>query len=218
MAEMTSADLLLEWARFGWAYRKLGQRPKAERDWYAGRVKYELGLILEKDFQDVFLVVSDAIRWAKDHGIVVGPGRGSVAASVVAWLLRIHEVDPYQHPGLLFERFLDSSRADPPDIDTDFEDERRWEVREYLEGKYGRECVGQVGNFIRYRGKNALLDVCRVHNIPAQAKEAVSSLVIERSGGDSRFDATLADTVGMFPQAQAAFDAFPDMWKATPAG
>jgi DNA polymerase-3 subunit alpha len=124
-------------------------------------------------------------------------------------------VDPYRHPGLLFERFLDSSRADPPDIDTDFEDERRGEVREYLESKYGRGCVGQVGNFIRYRGKNALVDVARVYRIPSAAKETVSNLVVERSGGDSRFDATLEDTVEMFPNAKAAFEAFPDLWKAT---
>lgn len=212
---MTSQELLVLWCRFGWKFRGLSSRPKEERDWYAERVRYEIGLINEKDFADVFLVVSDAIRWAKDHHIAVGPGRGSVAASVVAWLLRIHEIDPYRHPGLLFERFLDSSRADPPDIDTDFEDDRRSEVRGYLEAKYGRECVGQVGNFIRYRGKNSLVDIARVHQVPIAAKETVANLIIERSGGDSRFDASLEDTVSMFPNAQAVFDAYPDLWKAT---
>jgi DNA polymerase III subunit alpha len=212
---VNSADLLTQWCRFGWKYRRIGERSQEEQDWYANRVKYELGLILEKDFCDIFLVVSDAIRWAKDNGIAVGPGRGSVAASVVAWLLRIHEVDPKAHPGLLFERFLDSSRADPPDIDTDFEDDRRGEVREYLERKYGRESVGQVGNFIRYRGKNSLADVARVYNIPHWAKETVGNLLVERSGGDSRFDASIEDTVGMFPNAKAVFDQFPDLWKAT---
>ena len=205
MATLTSEELLWTWCREGWRYRHLAERPKAERDWYAERVKYEVGLILQKDFQDVFLVVSDAIRWAKDHGIAVGPGRGSVAASVVAWLLRIHEVDPRQHPGLLFERFLDASRADPPDIDTDFEDDRRHEVREYLERKYGRECVGQVGNFIRYRGKNSIVDIARVYEIPPGATEIVKNLIVERSGGDSRFDASLEDTAKMFPNAAKIF-------------
>lgn len=214
-ATLSSEDLLWHWAREGWRFRGIGSRPQAEQDWYAERVRYEVGLILKKDFQDVFLVVSDAIRWAKDNGIAVGPGRGSVAASVVAWLLRIHEVDPYRHPGLLFERFLDESRADPPDIDTDFEDDRRHEVREYLETKYGRECVGQVGNFIRYRAKNALVDIARVHNIPLAAKEAVANLIVERSGGDSRFDSSLADTVAMFPAAKAVFEQWPDFWHAT---
>lgn len=212
---MDSSELLLEWCRFGWKYRGVGKLPKEEQDWYAERVRYELNMITEKDFSDVFLVVSDAIRWAKDNGIAVGPGRGSVAASVVAWLLRIHEIDPYRHPGLLFERFLDSTRADPPDIDTDFEDDRRAEVRAYLEKKYGRECVGQVGNFIRYRGKNALVDVARVYQVPVAAKEIVSNLIVERSGGDSRFDASLEDTVAMFPNAKNVFDNFPDLWKAT---
>lgn len=212
---MNSAELLLEWCRQGWSYRNIGDRPRKERDWYAERVKYEYGLIVERDFQDVFLVVSDAIRWAKDNGIVVGPGRGSVAASVVAWLIRIHEVDPYRHPGLLFERFLDATRADPPDIDTDFEDDRRHLVREYLERKYGRECVGQVGNFIRYRGKNSLVDVARVYGVPHIAKEIVSNLLVERSGGDSRFNATIADTVDMFPNAKKVFDDWPQLWQAT---
>ena len=215
MATLTSEELLWTWCREGWRYRHLAERPKAERDWYAERVKYEVGLILQKDFQDVFLVVSDAIRWAKDHGIAVGPGRGSVAASVVAWLLRIHEVDPRQHPGLLFERFLDASRADPPDIDTDFEDDRRHEVREYLERKYGRECVGQVGNFIRYRGKNSIVAIARVYEIPPGATEIVKNLIVERSGGDSRFDASLEDTAKMFPNAAKIFEQFPKLWEAT---
>lgn len=215
MPDLDSKELLLQWCRFGWRYRGIHLRPKVEQDWYAERVKYELGMITEKDFQDLFLVVSDAIRWAKDNGIAVGPGRGSVAASVVAWLIRIHEIDPYQHPGLLFERFLDTSRIDPPDIDTDFEDDRRGEVREYLERKYGRQCVGQVGNFVRYRGKNSLVDVARVYGIPLAAKETVANLIVERSGGDSRFSSSIEDTVAMFPNAAAVFETFPRLWQAT---
>lgn len=212
--KLNAEELLTEWCRMGWRYRKIGSRPKEEQAWYAERVKYELHLMLEKDLADFFLFTSDAIRWAKDNGIPIGPGRGSVAASVVAWLLRITEIDPYRYQGMLFERFLDVSRADPPDIDTDCSDDRRDEVREYLAGKYGPECVGQVANFIRYRGKNSLVDVARVYNIPHAAKETVSNLIIERSGGDSRFDTSLQDTVAMFPNAKAVFDEFPDLWKA----
>jgi DNA polymerase III subunit alpha len=211
---MNSEDLLWEWLRMGWKFRQMSSRPKVEQDWCLERIHYEVGLIIKKDFQDVFLVVSDAIRFAKDHGIAVGPGRGSVAASVVAWLLRIHEVYPYAHPGLLFERFLDTSRADPPDIDTDFEDDRRHEVREYLEAKYGAECVGQVGNFTRYRAKNSLLDVARVYRLPFDAKDVVANLIVERSGGDSRFDNSLEDTVNMFPAAKAVFEEHPQFWQA----
>jgi len=174
-----------------------------------------MGLILEKKLADFFLFTSDAIRWAKDQGIPIGPGRGSTAASVVAWMLRITEIDPYKYQGMLFERFLDVSRADPPDIDVDCSDERREDVYNYLASKYGSECVGHVGNFVRYRGKNSLVDIARVYNIPFAAKETISNLIIERSGGDSRFDTSLEDTAAMFPNAKEMFDRFPDLWKAT---
>lgn len=211
----TSEELLVEWCRQGWRYRKLGQRPQSEQDWYAGKIKYELDMMLSKDLADFFLATSDMVRWAKDNGIPMGPGRGSVAASVVAWLLRITEVDPIRYPSLLFERFLDVTRTDPPDIDLDISDERRHELRAYMGARYGSECVGTVANFVRYRGKNSLADVARVYNVPIGAKETVSNLLIERSGGDSRFDASLADTVDMFPAAAEVFAAFPDLWKAT---
>jgi hypothetical protein len=181
-----------------------------------------MGLISPKDFVDFLLVTSDMVRWAKDyrgpeapHGIPMGPGRGSVAASVVAWILRITEVDPYRYPNLLFERFIDVTRSDPPDIDLDISDEHRYLVRDYMADRYGADCVATVANFVRYRGKNSLADVARVYNVPSYAKEIVSGLVIERSGGDSRFDATLGDTIALFPAAQEVFDQYPDLWKAT---
>jgi DNA polymerase-3 subunit alpha len=210
-----SAELLTQWCRFGWKYRGIHKRPQADQDWYAARVKYELALMLEKNLSDFMLFTSDAIRWAKDNGIPIGPGRGSTAASVVAWLLRITEIDPHRYQGMLFERFLDVSRADPPDIDIDCSDERRGDVRDYLAAKYRAECVGQVANFIRYRAKNSLVDIARVYNIPIAAKETVAGLIIERSGGDSRFDSSLADTVDMFPAAKEIFDRYPEFWKAT---
>lgn len=207
--------MLWEWCRFGWHYRKIGTRPKAVRDWYTDRIRYEMGVILEKDFADYFLMVSDAIRYGKDNGVAFGPGRGSVAASVVAWLIRITEIDPHKHQDMLFERFIDISRADPPDIDIDCSDEQRWKIKEYLAAKYGAECVGQIANYTRYRGKNSLKDVALVYNIPVAAKEIVSNLVIERSGGDSRFNSTLEDTFDMFPNAQAVLKAYPKIWQAT---
>lgn len=211
---MDSDELLWQWCRFGWKYRGINKRPRDEQDWYAERVRYEMGLMLDKGLADFFLITSDMVRWAKDHGIPVGPGRGSVAASVVSWLLRITEIDPYRYQGMLFERFLDVSRADPPDIDLDISDERRHEVHEYLAERYGADCVGTVCNFVRYRGKNSLGDVARVYNIPMAAKEAIASRIVERSGGDSRFDASLEDTVAMFPAAKAAYDAFPNFRQA----
>jgi DNA polymerase III subunit alpha len=211
---LTSEELLIQWCRFGWKYRQLYLRPQEEQDWYATRIRYELQLMLDKHLADFFLATSDMVRWAKDNGIPVGPGRGSVAASVVSWLLRITEVDPHKYPGMLFERFLDVSRADPPDIDLDISDDRRHELFEYMAWKYGPDCVGTIGNFVRYRGKNSLADIARVYNLPMWAKETIGSMLIERSGGDSRFDASLEDTARMFPSAAAMFERFPDFWKA----
>jgi DNA polymerase-3 subunit alpha len=210
-----SLELLWSWLRRGWKFRGLQDRPKHERDWYAERVKYEMGIFASKDLADFLLFTSDVIRWGKREGISFGPGRGSSASSVVCWLLRITEIDPQRHPLLLFERFIDLNRADPPDIDVDCSDEERWKVRDYLAEKYGPDRVGQIANFVRYRGKNALQDVAHVYGIPKHEVKIVSDLVIERSGGDSRFDASLGDTVGMFPNAKEVFDRHPDLWKAT---
>jgi DNA polymerase-3 subunit alpha len=212
---VSSDDLIWQWCRFGWKYRGVHLRPKEEQDWYAERVRYEMGLILSKDLADFFLATSDMVRWAKDSGIPMGPGRGSVAASVVSWLLRITEVDPIRYPHLLFERFLDVTRTDPPDIDLDISDERRHELRDYMALRYGSDCVGTVANFVRYRGKNSLDDTCRVYQIPHWAKTTVSNLIIERSGGDSRFSASLLDTFGMFPNAKDVLDQYPKMIQAT---
>lgn len=216
---ITATELIWEWLRDGWRFRNIGSRPRKEQDWFADRIQYEMKHITEKDFIDFFLATADVVRWCKHDGngnpIPVGPGRGSAAASVVCWLIEITEIDPTRYPGMIFERFIDTTRIDPPDIDLDFADDRRHEVREYLEGKYGQDCVGTIANFVRYRGKNALKDVARVHSVPKTAAEIVSSLIIDRSGGDSRFDASLADTADMFPNAKAVFDAFPALWLAT---
>jgi DNA polymerase-3 subunit alpha len=209
-----SEQLLWQWVRYGWNYRKINQLPRAEIDWYVERIKYEMDLILKRGLADFFLFTSDTIRWGKDHGIPFGPGRGSTAASVVAYLLRITEIPPHKYKGMIFERFIDISRPDPPDIDVDASDEDRWRVWEYLEGKYGADKVGHIGNFVRYRGKNSLADVTKVYNIPIYARETVANLLIERSGGDSRFSSTLADTFDLFPEAQKVRDEYPDIARA----
>lgn len=209
-----TAELLWEWLRFGWRYRKLDERPESEQAWYKEKVKYEMSIFESKGLQDFLLFTSDTIRWGKRNGVSFGPGRGSSSASVVCWLLRITEIDPIRHPLLMFERFIDLNRADPPDIDVDCSDEERWRVRDYLADKYGADRVGQIANFVQYRGKNALQDVAHVYGVPKHEISIVSNLVVERSGGDSRYDATLEDTIGMFPDAQAVFDKYPDLKKA----
>src|SRR6185369_12698728 len=104
------------------------------------RLNYELGIIHDKGYDDYFLIVADYIKWAKDHDIIVGPGRGSGAGSVVAYTTGITDIDPFWW-GLQFERFLNPFRPSPPDFDVDFQDDRRDEVIKYIEEKYGRDNV-----------------------------------------------------------------------------
>lgn len=202
-------ELLWQWVREGWDYRGLDDLPDSERERYAARVKYEMGLITSKGFTNYFLMVSDVVRWAKDAGIPVGPARGSAAASLVCWLSRITEVNPMLFPNLIFERFIDINRHDLPDIDLDFDDERRWEVRRYLVQQYGAERVGNIGTFVMYRGKNSLDDIARVHSIPAFAVESVKEMLIERSSGDLRGNSTIEDSIAMFPKVAEVFAKYP---------
>lgn len=181
---------------------------------YKERVHYELTQIESKDFIDYFLMLSDAVRWAKDNKIPVGPARGSAAASLVCYLLRITEIDPMQFPTMLFARFIDPDRLDLPDVDLDFADDRREEVRQYLIQKYGADRVGNIGNFTRYRGKNSIDDIARVYRIPKWAAEGVKNLIVERSGGDARQSESLADTFEMFEKARGFADQFPELRKA----
>jgi DNA polymerase III subunit alpha len=204
--------------REGWTYRVAqGNRVMAKnKDAYVARLNHEMAEITAKDFLDYFLMMSDIIVYAKTNGVAVGPGRGSSASSLVCYLLRITEVDPMQHPLMLFERFIAPDRYDTPDIDTDFDDERRGLVKAYAIRKYGEEYVANISNYTKYKGKSALDDVGRVFpNIPKREIDTAKGLVIERSGGDSRADAGLMDTVEMFPVVGEIFDKYPDLWKAT---
>jgi DNA polymerase-3 subunit alpha len=210
-----SSEVWRDWLKRGWHYRKLSGLPSGLRSKYRKQLLYEMKIIEDKDYIDYFLIVSDIVKFAKDSGIPVGPARGSAAASLVCYLLRITEVDPLKFPTLVFERFIDVSRQDLPDIDLDFDSERRWEIREYAERKYGKDHVGLVGTFTMYKAKNSLDDVARVYRIPPWELESVKEVLIERSGGDLRANSTLEDTVSQFEQAQAKFDAYPDLYRAS---
>jgi DNA polymerase-3 subunit alpha len=207
------------WAelRKGWAYRVRNgsqylARHKAE---CVERLNYEMAQITAKDFVDYFLMMSDIIIYAKEHGVAVGPGRGSSASSLVCYLLRITELNPMEFPLMLFERFIAPDRDDLPDIDTDFDDDRRHVVKEYAIRKYGADHVANISNYTKYKGKSALDDVGRVFpKVPRFEVATAKALVIERSGGDSRADAGLLDTVAMFPVVGEIFDKYPDLWKA----
>ena len=140
----------------------LRQRDKIEPE-YLERIKEELQIIKEKNFASYFLVVSNMISWAKDNGILVGPGRGSAAGSLVCYALGITEVDPIEH-GLLFFRFINPERNDFPDIDTDYEDRRRGEVKDYLVREY--KHVASIATFNTFRDKGVVRDVARAFNVP----------------------------------------------------
>lgn len=209
-----SDELLWEWVRRGWKYRGFGNLSQKEQDRAVRQIKYEMGLIVPKGFADYFLVVSDLVRWAKNNDIAVGPARGSAAASLVCYLIRITEVNPMHHPTLLFERFIDQNRHDLPDIDLDFDDEERWRIRQYLVDKYGEERVGNIGTFTNYKGKNSLDDIARVYRIPEYAVKTVKEMIIERSSGDLRGNSTIEDSVAMFPKVAAIMEQFPELRKA----
>lgn len=207
---VTTKELIWEWLREGWRYRaRANPNLSTRKHEYHQRLAYEMDLIEQKGFFDYFLMLSEAVRWCKDHGIAVGPARGSAAASLTCYLLRITEIDPVPIPTMLFERFIDLNRTDLPDIDLDFDDERRHELVTHMTDLYGADHVGNIGTFTKYKGKNSLEDVARAHNIGKWVIEPVKALVVERSGGDSRADASLEDTVSMFPVAQQIFEEHP---------
>ena len=139
--------------------------PSGIPDEVQSRADYEVSVILKMGFPGYFLVVSDFIKWAKEQGIRVGPGRGSGAGSMVAYAMRITDLDPLEH-GLLFERFLNPDRVSMPDFDVDFDDRRRGEVIEYVEEKYGHDRVAQVVTYGVMKTKNSLKDAARVLDYP----------------------------------------------------
>jgi DNA polymerase-3 subunit alpha len=140
------------------------------------RLNYELDIIQKTGFAGYFLIVQDFINWAKDHGVVVGPGRGSAPGSLVAYLTRITNIDPIKY-NLIFERFLNPERISMPDIDTDFADARRDEVLDYVAQKYGRDHVAQIITFGTMAARASVRDVGRVMGLPYAYCDKISKLI-----------------------------------------
>ena len=143
---------------------------------YAIRLKKELDIINKMGFCDYFLIVADYINYAKTHNILVGPGRGSAAGSLVAYCLNITTIDPLKY-NLLFERFLNPERITMPDIDVDFEDEKREEVIKYCLNKYGHKKVALIVTFGTLASKQAIKDVARILNIDPKKTDSLSKLL-----------------------------------------
>lgn len=153
--------------------KRYGENPPKE---YAERLEYELGVISQMGYVDYYLIVWDFIRYAKDSGIPVGPGRGSGAGSLAAYCIGITDVDPMRY-GLLFERFLNPERVSMPDFDVDFCYEGRPRVIEYVVKKYGSDRVAQIITFGTMAAKAAVRDVGRVMGLPYSAADKVSKLI-----------------------------------------
>ncbi|MBI4058027.1 DNA polymerase III subunit alpha [Candidatus Microgenomates bacterium] len=140
------------------------------------RIDYELDIVNKKGFATYFLIVQDFVNWAKQQGIRVGPGRGSVGGSIVSYILRITAIDPIEH-NLPFERFLNPGRPTPPDIDLDFADDRRDEVIAYVTEKYGKDRVAQIITFGRMEARMAVRDIARVLGYPYATGDRISKLI-----------------------------------------
>ncbi|MGB8930233.1 MAG: DNA polymerase III subunit alpha, partial [Anaeromyxobacteraceae bacterium] len=149
---------------------------------YRARLEMELGVIVRMGFPGYFLIVQDFINWAKDHDVPVGPGRGSGAGSIVAWSLRITDLDPIRW-NLLFERFLNPERVSMPDFDIDFCQEKRERVIQYVRGKYGEDNVGQIATFGSLKARSVIRDVVRVMGLPFAEGDRIAKLVPEPSQG-----------------------------------
>lgn len=156
------------------------------------RTKYELEIILDKNYAGYFLVVSDFIRWAKSQGIMIGPGRGSGGGSVVAYGMRITDLYPLDH-GLLFERFLNPERPSAPDFDIDIQDDRRQEVIDYVTKKYGAERVAMIVTYGTIKGKQAIKDSTKVLGLPISTGETLSKAYPEAIMGKEASMASVLD-------------------------
>ncbi len=169
---------------------------------YRERLEGELGMIIKMGFPAYLLIVAEFINWAKDRGIPVGPGRGSAAGSVVAWAMRITDIDPVRF-ALLFERFLNPERISMPDIDVDFAQDRREEVIEHVREKYGPPLVSQIITYGKLQAKAALKDVARVCDMSFQESDRITKLVPER------LNITIGDAVKEEPKLRALMDTDP---------
>ncbi len=173
------------WEGLDRRFREFGRLGKAfDPDAYRERTTHELAIIRSMGFPGYFLIVWDFINWAKEHGIPVGPGRGSGAGSCVAFAMRITDIDPLEFK-LLFERFLNPERVSMPDFDVDFCMHRRDEVIKYVQEKYGKQNVGQIATFHQLKARGVIRDIARVMELPYAEADKLAKLVPDPVAGKS---------------------------------
>lgn len=204
-------DYLDELARCGLKERLKGVKAERSQEHeeklsvYEERLGYELEVIKRMQFSGYFLIVADFINYAKDHGIPVGPGRGSAAGSLVAYALRITDLDPIRH-GLLFERFLNPERRSMPDIDVDFCIRGRDQVIQYVKERYGPDKVAQITTFGTLKAKAAIKDVGRALGFSFAETDAIAKLVPAPKQG---FDYPLVESLKLEPRLQGLMKSDP---------
>lgn len=183
--------------------RALGREP--DEKVFRERLDMELGIIISMDFPGYFLIVWDFIRYAKEQGIPVGPGRGSGAGSLVAYSLQITDLDPLEH-SLLFERFLNPERVSMPDFDIDFCMDRRDEVIGYVARKYGVDSVGQIATFHQLKSRSVIKDVARAMGMPAVESQRIANLIPAKGPGIMY---SIPESLEIEPKLKAAMNGDP---------
>ncbi len=178
---------------------------KVDRDAYRKRLALEIGVINQMKFPGYFLIVWDFIRYGKENGVPVGPGRGSGAGSIVAYAMRITDLDPIPF-NLLFERFLNPERVSMPDFDVDFCMDKRDRVIQYVQKKYGETSVGQIATFAELKAKSVIKDVARALQFPPIEAQQIASLIPNKTPAETY---TITESLGIEPKLKARFDTEP---------
>ncbi len=181
------------------------QGKQADGDAYRTRLALELDVIAKMNFAGYFLIVWDFIRFAKETGVPVGPGRGSGAGSIVAYAMRITDLDPIPY-NLLFERFLNPERVSMPDFDIDFCMDRRDEVIAYVQRKYGETSVGQIATFAELKSKSVVKDVARCMGITPTEAQQIANLIPRKTPAETY---TIAESLDVEPKLKALYERDP---------
>jgi DNA polymerase-3 subunit alpha len=178
------------------------RKAPVDRESYARRLEIELDVIAKMKFSGYFLIVWDFIRYAKETGVPVGPGRGSGAGSLVAYSMRITDLDPIPY-GLLFERFLNPERVSMPDFDVDFCMDRRDEVIAYVQKRYGEASVGQIATFAELKSKSVVKDVARCIGITPTEAQQIANLIPRKTPAETY---TIAESLEIEPKLKAMYE------------
>ncbi len=213
--EYTNNQYLRKLCRLGFKKRILSDKNKEKKsEIYLDRMNEELEIIIKQGFCGYFLIVWEVMKWCKENDIMTGPGRGSAGGSLICYLLEITHVDPIEF-NLLFARFISPARIDLPDIDNDFQDNKRHLVMEHFQEIYGEFSTVGVGTFMTMKGRGALRDVSRVFDIPLVDVNSAAKSIVVRSGGDFRSSFTVQDAFEAFEDGKKFKEKYPEVTDIT---